>query len=402
MIGGMADTISIADARARVAAAAAALPAEDVPVAEALGRVLAEDVHAERNVPPFDNSAMDGYAVRPGPAGRVLRIVGESRAGAPAGATVGEQEAVRISTGAAMPGGATAVVRVEDTRERDGSVEVGAAVDAGASVREAGEDMREGELVVAAGTRLGPAELGALVVAGRGSVRCGARPRVAVRVTGDELVDAGAPLGPGQIHDSNLHALRALAERAGAEVVSAERVPDTAEATRDSLAAALEGCDLLLASGGVSVGRHDHVKDALRELGAREEFWGVALQPGKPTWFGTRGDQLVLALPGNPVSAMVCFALFGLPALRGLAGESEPARLGEALLAEPVERMRGRERAVRVRLEARRDGLFAHPTGPQASHMTTSMLGADALALVPAGEGELEAGTAVALEALPR
>ena len=155
-----------------------------------------------------------------------------------------------------------------------------------------------------------------------------------------------------------------------------------------------------MVSGGVSVGRHDHVKDALRDLGVREAFWGVALQPGKPTWFGTRGDQLVLALPGNPVSAMVCFTLFGLPALRALAGETQPGRLGEALLAAPLAEMRARERAVRVRLEPRRDGLFAHPTGAQGSHMTTSMLGADALAIVPAGEGELEAGATVALEAL--
>jgi molybdopterin molybdotransferase len=220
-------------------------------------------------------------------------------------------------------------------------------------------------------------------------------------VTGDELVPPGEPLRPGQIHDSNLVTLGAQAARTGAEVTSAEHVRDTAEATRDALAQALEEADVVIVSGGVSVGRHDHVKDALRELGVREAFWGVALQPGKPTWFGTRGGQLVFALPGNPVSAMVTFALFALPGLRGLEGEREPGRLGQATLGAAVPRNPRREQAVRVRLEHRAEGLLAHPTGPQESHVTTSMLGADALALVPAGEGEAPAGTSLALESLP-
>jgi molybdopterin molybdotransferase len=393
--------ISIAEARERVLAAVTRLPAEDVPVAGALARVLAEDVRAETDIPPFANSAMDGYALHPGPAGRRLAIAGESRAGAPAERAVAAGEAFRISTGAVLPEGATAVVRVEDTAERNGSVEVATEVQPGENVRAAGEDMRRGDLVLAAGTRLGPAELGVAVGAGRATVRCARRPRLALRVTGDELVPPGEPLRPGQIHDSNLVTLGAQAVRAGAEATSAQHVPDTAEATLAALGAALEEADVVLVSGGVSVGRHDHVKDALRELGVQEAFWGVALQPGKPTWFGTRAGQLVFALPGNPVSAMVTFALFALPGLRGLEGEPHPGRLGEATLGAAVPRNPRREQAVRVRLEQRADGLLAHPTGPQGSHVTTSMLGADALALVAAGEGEAPAGTVVALEALP-
>lgn len=393
--------IPISAARDAILACARQLLSEPVPVGDALGRVLAEDVRAAGDVPRFENSAMDGFAVVAAASSGPLRIVGESRAGAPAAVPVGPGEAIRISTGAPLPAGADAVVRVEDASERDGAVTVHVPVEPGRNVRRAGEDLRAGEVVLAAGVRVGPAELGVAVGAGVGALRCARRPRVAVLCTGDELVEAGAPLGPGQIHDSNRVMLAALAAQAGAELVTAARVADDRAATEAAFADALERADVVIASGGVSVGPHDHVKPALLELGVRERFWRVALQPGKPTWFGTRGDQLVLGLPGNPVSSFVTFVLFARPALLALQGAAAPlpAR-GVARLATAVPR-RDREQVLRVTLEQGDDGaLSAAPNGPQGSHVTRSLTGADALAFVPAGEGEAPAGATVAIEPL--
>ena len=397
----MPPLLSIADARARVLAATSVLGAEDVPLDAALGRVLAEDVTAAGDVPPFDNSAMDGFAVAAGPAGRRLRIVGESRAGAPATAPPGDGEALRISTGALVPAGAEAIVPVEHVREDDGEIVVEQDTQAGRHVRRAGEDVAAGTVVLRAGTRLGAAELGVAAVAGRAALSCARRPRVALVATGDELVPAGEPLGPGQIHDSNLVALAALATQAGADVVHRARAADTPGATRQALELALDGADVLLVSGGVSVGPHDEVKGALDALGVEERFWRVALRPGKPTWFGVApGGALVLGLPGNPVSAMVTCILFARPALLALQGAPPEAPRRTARLATSVPRTPARDEAVRVTLSDGERGLEARPTGPQGSHVLTSMLGADGLALVPAGDDDLPAGAAVEVELL--
>jgi len=385
--------LSIDDARARVLAAAAPLAAEDVGVGEALDRVLAQDVVAAADVPGFANSAMDGFAVRSGPAGRRLRIVGESRAGAPAAAAVAEGDAIRISTGALLPAGADAVLEVERVAVADGTVELGDDVAAGRNVRPPGDDLRAGQVVLRAGTRLGPAELGAAVGAGSGSLRCARRPALAIVATGDELRAPGEPLAPGQLHDSNGITLAALAARAGGDVVFATRAADTPEATRAAIGAALEA-DVVVLSGGVSVGPHDHVKGALDALGVREAFWRVALRPGKPTWFGTRDGRLVFGLPGNPVSSMVTFLLFVRPALARLQGAPAPPPRLRAELAVAVPRRPERDECVRVRLEEGR----ARPTGPQGSHQLYSMVGADGLAVIPAGEGELPAGASVEVE----
>jgi molybdopterin molybdotransferase len=388
--------LSIDEARARVMAAAAPLGAEEVRVDAALDRVLAEDVEAAGDVPAVANSAMDGFAVRSGPAGRALRIVGESRAGAPATAAVAEGEAIRISTGAALPAGADAVLEVERVGVEDGTVELREDVSAGRNVRVAGDDLHAGEVVLRAGTRLGPAELGVAVAAGRGLVRCSERPAVAIVATGDELRAPGEPLGPGQLHDSNGVTLAALATRAGADIVAVRRAADTPQATRTALAAALDAADVVVLSGGVSVGPHDHVKGALRALGVEESFWRVALRPGKPTWFGTRGARLVFGLPGNPVSSMVTFLLFARPALARLQGAAAPPPRLRARLAVALPRHPERDECVRVRLE---DGR-ARPTGPQGSHQLSSMVGAQGLAVVPRGAGELEAGAVAEIEAI--
>ena len=395
--------ISIAEARERVLAAARPLPAERICVTDALDRVLAAEVSAAGDVPPFPCSAMDGYALVAGPADRELRVVGESRAGTPSGQTLKYGEALRISTGAAVPAGATAVIRQEDVEMRDGTITTRSATAPGENVRHAGEDMPAGTTVLPAGTRLHPAELGAAVAAGVGEVTVARRPHVQVLCTGDELRDPGEPLGPGEIHNSNAPMLVSLSKRCGADAPAAKRLVDDRAATESALREALAESDAIVISGGVSVGPHDHVKPALAALGVDERFWRVALQPGGPTWFGTKGDKLVFGLPGNPVSAFVTFALFARPALLVLQGASpEPLTSSQAVLAAAVKRNREREQAVRVRLRRRNGSILALPNGPQGSHIVTSLLGADALALIPAGEGEVAAGTTVALAELPR
>jgi molybdopterin molybdotransferase len=395
--------LPIADARDLVLSACRPLGSESVGIAAARDRVLAVALEAAGDVPPFPCSAMDGYALMPGPAGRTLTIVAESRAGLPTTHTLNDDEAIRISTGGAIPAGATAVIPQENVDAEDGTITTRTATNLGDHVRGRGEDMRAGSTVLKAGTVLGAAELGAAVSAGVAGLTVARRPKVQVLSTGDELKAAGEPLGPGEIHNSNGPMLVALAEHQGAVCPPPGRLPDDPAATEKGLQAALESADVVIVSGGVSVGPHDHVKPALASLGVEEIFWRVALQPGKPTWFGRRDDTLVFGLPGNPVSAVVTFALFVMPALARLQGKTAKRPLyDEATLAVAVPRNPDREQAVRVRLERQNGRLAAIPNGPQGSHIVTSLLGADALAIIPAGAGELEAGTVVALEPLAR
>jgi molybdopterin molybdotransferase len=395
--------ITIERARELVLAHTRPLGHERVDVQDALDRVLAEDVHAVGDVPPFACSAMDGFAIKDGPGGRTLQLVGESRAGTPSDQTLHDGEAIRISTGAAVPEGATAVIRQEDTDGDDQTITVNEAVAPDENVRRPGEDMRAGTKVLSAGAVLRAAELGAAVAAGLGELLVSRRPITQVLSTGDELRAPGEPLGPGEIHNSNAPMLVALCAGCGAITLPAQRLRDDRAATKEALGQALEQSDVTIVSGGVSVGPHDHVKPALAALGVSEVFWGVSLQPGKPTWFGTAGDKLVFGLPGNPVSAFVTFSLFARPALFALQNATEPQALDtEAVLATAVRRNPSREMALRVHLERLDGNTVALPTGPQASHIVTSLLGADALALIPAGDGEAPAGTRVRLKPLAR
>lgn len=395
----MADLISIAEARSRVLGAVTPLTSEPARLSDALGRVLAEEVQSPISVPPFDSSAMDGFALIAGPPAE-LELIGEARAGHPAAIEVSQGTAIAISTGAAVPAGATAVIPVERTERADGRVRV-PETKPGANIRRAGEDIPAGETVLRRGDILSPAALGVAASVGRDSLACALRPRVALLVTGDELTDPGKPLGPGGIYSSNGYALAGQVERAGAQITMHETVPDSADATAASIGAALAERDVVIVSGGVSVGPHDHVKDAFSGNDVAERFWGVSLRPGKPTWFGTRGDVLVFGLPGNPVSAMVTFQLFVRPALAALQGADPDDSRTTARLGAPIARNPRREQAVRVRLAPAEDGWGAVPTrNAQGSHVLTSMLGADALALVGPGEGDAPAGEPVEVELL--
>ncbi len=392
--------ISIEQARANVLDAVRPLGHEKVAIPDGPGRVLAEDIVAVGDVPPFPCSAMDGYAVKAGPGSRSLRVVGESRAGNPSDAVLATGEAIRVSTGAAVPEGAEGIIPQEDVERDAASIRTTAETPAGANIRWPGEDLRAGETVLRAGTHLGTAELGAAVAAGAGELVVARRPTVAIFSTGDELRAPGEPLGPGEIHNSNAPMLIALATRAGAAALTPERLPDDFSKTQAGLGRALDGADVVVVSGGVSVGPHDHVRPALQALDVGQRFWGVALQPGKPTWFGQRDGKLVFGLPGNPVSTVVTFTLFVRPALAALQGAAPGGRRAQARLGAAVKRNPRREQAVRVRLEDRDSSTIAIPNGPQGSHLVTSLVGADALAFIPAGEGELAPGAPVTVEYL--
>jgi molybdopterin molybdotransferase len=398
--------IEVDDARRLVIEGLSPLATEDVELGGALGRRLGADATATMPVQGFDNSSMDGYALRAADtAGATLgspvalRVVGESRAGHPADAEVGTGEAIAISTGAMLPAGADAVARLEDTTAAGETVEVEVEATLGENVRLAGEDFAAGDTVLRRGSPIGPAALGTLASLDLDPVPCVRRPRVAIVTSGDELTQPGDPLPPGGIRDSNSRTLPALAELAGAEVVSVAWAPDDPAATRSALATALEA-DVAIVCGGVSVGAHDHVKAALAELGVEQVFWRVALKPGGPTWFGRRGGTLVFGLPGNPVSAMVTFLLLARPALLVLAGGDPSSRRTRATLATDYEKPAGRAHAARCALELTEDGWLVRPHPRQGSNVLTSMVAADCLALIPAAATRVAAGETVEIELL--
>ncbi|MGI8726650.1 MAG: molybdopterin molybdotransferase MoeA [Solirubrobacterales bacterium] len=376
---------------------------ERVPLVDCPGRVLAQAVVASEQVPGFDNSAMDGFAVRAvdvAGAPTELEVADEARAGHPAEHGVHAREAVAISTGAPMPAGADAVVRVEDSDPVgpfSHRVRIKVGVEAGVNVRRAGDDIESGDRLLDPGDVLDAAAAGVLASVGIRSVECFRRPRVKVLCTGDELIGVDGEPFPGSVRNSNAHTIPALARAAGADASVIERVGDQAEATVAAIREGLDA-DLLAICGGVSVGRHDHVKDALAELGVEKVFWGVSLKPGKPLYFGSGPGGHVLGLPGNPVSAFVTFLLFARPALRVMQG-SDPGidRVG-ARLAEAYEKPGDRAHAVRCRLELDERGWTAHPAPRQGSHVLTSMVGIDGLAIVPAEVERVAAGETVEVE----
>jgi molybdopterin molybdotransferase len=394
--------LTIDEALALVLAHVRALPLEEVLVREAAGRVLGRAATAAADLPPFPSSAMDGYAVRAADTPGALAIVGHAAAGAPAKREVGPGEAVAISTGAVVPGGADAVVPVELTRREsdDGRVVVEAVAD-GANIRPRGGDVRAGEVVLSAGVALEPLQLGALAAAGVATVGCPRRPSVAVLATGSELRPPGTELAPGQIYESNSVLLEAQVRSAGAVAAVLETVGDDEEATRTALAHGIAEHDVLITSGGVSVGPHDLVRGELARLGVEEVFWRVAVKPGKPVAFGVHDAKLVFGLPGNPVSSLVGFELFVRPALRALqrAADPRPAYLPGAL-ARPTRRDPARDQLLRARADRQGDAVVLEPLSGQDSHMIVRAAAAAALVLIPRGNGELAEGAPVRYLAL--
>lgn len=392
---GVSDLLPLDQAVAAVLARAAALPAEPVPLDKAAGRVLARPAAARVDLPPFPSSAMDGYAVRAADTPGRLPVVFRIAAGRPAPRSLRPGEAMAIATGGVVPEGADAVVPVEHATVLDDAVEIPRPVAPGANVRLQGGDVRAGATVAPAGARLGPAQLGALAAAGLPEVVCARRPRVAVLTTGSELRSPGQPLAPGEVYEANGIMLAAQAAAAGAEVERLTPVVDDEADHRRAIARGLEH-DVLITSGGVSVGPHDLVRRVESELGVEEVFWGVALKPGKPATFGVRGSTLVFGLPGNPVSALVGCELFVRPALLALQGAADPGpRFEPGVLARAVARDPRRDQLLRARTRIAETCIALDPVSGQESHMIVRAAEADALVLVPRGEGELAAGAPV-------
>ena len=371
------------------------LPAEPVPVADAAGRVLAEDAEARVDLPPFASSAMDGFALRAADTPGVLPVVARIAAGRPAPRRVEAGEAMEISTGGVVPDGADAVIPLEYVVQNDNEIEIADPVAEAANVRPRGGDVHAGDVVRPAGLRLSPAQLGALAAAGLAELRCVRRPRVALLATGTELRQPGEPLGPGEIYESNGLMLAAALAAEGAEVERLPPIEDDEDAHRAALARGLEA-DVLVTSGGVSVGPHDLVRKIESELGVDEVFWGVAVKPGKPVAFGVRGRTLVFGLPGNPVSSLVGLELLVKPALRALQGLADPLPRFEAgVLGASLRRTAARDELARARSRLVDGRVVLDPLSGQESHMIARAAAADALVLVPRGDGELVEGEAV-------
>jgi molybdopterin molybdotransferase len=389
--------IDVDDARARILAAFAPLPKVRVRLTDALGSVLAVDVIAGESVPAFPNAAMDGFAIRAAetfgasPERPVrLRVIAEAAAGHESGVVVTPGTAVRIMTGAPVPAGADAVVRFEETEEGTSGCQCGPgdtvaiykAPQLGGNIRPIGEDVSAGETVLTAGTRVRPAEIGLLAALNHPQAIVHRRPRVGVLATGDEIVDAGEPLGPGQIRNSNAPMLSALVTRCGGEAVPLGTARDSEDDLRGCLAQA-DGLDLLLTMGGVSVGDYDLVKQVLQSEG-RIDLWEVSIKPGKPLAFGCLGRTPVLGLPGNPVAAAVAFEQFARPAIRKMIGDRcLEIPTVQVRLSGRVENRGGRRHYVRVAVEASPQGYIARVAGGQGSGVLSTLAKANGLLVIP-------------------
>ncbi|MGZ4367793.1 MAG: molybdopterin molybdotransferase MoeA [Gaiellaceae bacterium] len=391
----MADLISLEEALARIFEQVRPLDAEPVPLAAAAGRVIADDARSLVDLPPFASSAMDGFAVRSSDTPGRLPVVARIAAGVPAQRALEPGEAMGIATGGVVPDGADAVIPIEYVVESDNVVQIEQVVGQGDNVRPQGSDVSAGDVVVAQGSRLGPAQIGALAAAGLVEVSTARRPRVVVLATGTELRRTGEPLGPGEVYEANGVLLATAFASAGADVETLPTVADDAAAHRRALESGLEA-DVLVTSGGVSVGPHDLVRGLLAELGVEEIFWGVAVKPGKPLAFGVRGSTLVFGLPGNPVSSLVGAEVFVRPALLALQGASVPGPVySTGGLASAIRRNKQRDEFVRARSVPSATGVVLEPITGQESHMIARAATADALVHAPRGDGELAAGETV-------
>jgi len=398
---------SAQEALKAILARAVPLSSRRVSIDEALDRILAEDVVATEDLPPFPNSAMDGFAVRAEDVATAtreqpvrLRVLADAPAGTVVACEVRSGTAVRIMTGASLPPGTEAVVPVEHTASTSAEVTVLRPVRKGGNLRQAGEDVRTGERVLVQGAVLRPAEIGLLAALGRTEVALLPPPRVAVLTTGAELVEAGLRPGPGQVRDANIHGLCAQVRAVDAQARPFPRIPDERSLVEAALRQALETCDVVLTNGGVSAGDYDFMKETLERLGAEPIFCQVNQKPGRPLMFWMLQGKPVFGLPGNPVAAMVCFEVYVRPALRKMMGHTLLFRPRvEAVLTEDYRKGGGDRRTHWLRVLARSEGgrWAATATGPQGSGILSSMTRANAIAEIPEAAGDLAAGTRVEL-----
>src|SRR5574340_602665 len=380
--------LSVAAAQQCVLEAVAAFGTERVKLEQSLGRVLAEEVRANRDLPPYAVSAMDGFAVRSADLHAIpaaLEIIEDIKAGDMAHKTVQPGQCARIMTGAPLPQGADAVIRVEDTQAKpDNRVQINLAVKPGNDIRRLGENMRNGEVVLTPGTEITPGVIGVLATVKCTEVQVHRRPRVAILSTGNELEGLDEPVDPGKIPDANSYALMAQVQALGIEPVLLGIARDDPDELARHLRRGLE-YDALLVSGGTSVGVHDYVRPTIEALGAQMLFWRVAMKPGHPVAFGKVGEKVIFGLPGNPVSSMVCFEQFATPALRRMMGHARShRRTVEVRLTHNVKHQPGRTEFIRVMLAKEQGGYAATSTGAQGSGMLLSMARADGLAVLPA------------------
>jgi molybdopterin molybdotransferase len=392
--------MSVEEALGRILAEIQALPTTQVPLSEALGLVLAQDIVAQEDIPPFSNSAMDGFALlsqdsqpRAGQPPR-LRVTGGVAAGYVADQAVTEGTAMRIMTGAPVPPGADTVIQVELTRSEGPQsewVEIMQAVPPGNNIRPAGEDMRQGQTILLQGNEIGSWEIGVLATLGWANVLVTRRPHVAILGTGDEVIDVDEPLRPGKIRNSNSYLLEAAVRLAGASPHRLGVARDTVESLREKFTEAIQ-YDLIITSGGVSVGDFDLVKNIMAEQG-QVDFWRINMRPGKPVAFGSIGKVPLLGLPGNPVSAAVTFELFGRPIIRKMLGHTRLLRPQvDVVITDGVDERVMRRHYVRAWVEWRDGRFVARTTGNQGSHITTSLLHTNALVIVPEGGVQIQPG----------
>lgn len=398
------ENLKISGAQRLIFESIVTLDHETIKLEKSLGRVLAQDIRANRDLPPYDVSAMDGFAVRSADLTLVpvtLKIIEDIKAGDIPLQEVQPGQCARIMTGAPLPAGADAVIRVEDTQEMSSdTVQIGKAVKPGNDVRPQGENMQDGQVVLTAGMEITPGVIGVLATVKASQLLVYRRPRVAILSTGNELEDINAPLDPNKIPDSNSYALMAQVQALGIEPVLLGIARDDPLELEQYLQRGLE-FDVLLVSGGTSVGVHDYVRPTIEKLGVQMKFWRVAMKPGHPLAFGTTGKTAVFGLPGNPVSSMVCVEEFVLPALRRMMGNTHLyRRTVTARLAHAVKFRPGRTEFIRVQLTQDEAGYIASSTGTQSSGVLLSMAMADGLLVIPNDSKGLAAGEPVTVQLL--
>jgi molybdopterin molybdotransferase len=401
--------IPFKEAKAIVQKQLSQLDSELVQLKKASGRILAENVVASFPSPRFDNSAMDGFAVRANDTiGATkenpisLKMVSVSAAGMPSDVEISPGECIQCMTGAAIPKGADTIIMVEDSSgfSDDDTVQIMVESHRGKHIRRMGEEMNEGDILIKKGTRMTPSEIGTCATFGLGELTVFKRPKIAIFGTGNELVEPGFELKDGQIYNSNLFVFADLAAKVGAEVIMRNVIKDDKESLRAFLSEALETCDVIISSGGVSMGRFDYVRDVFMELGVTEHFWKVAQKPGKPLFFGTGNDTLIFGLPGNPVSSYIGFMEWVWPALESMMGKSESKPI-TGILAEPFPREKVKTRFLFGNAWIENNQLVCKPASKIGSHMLTSSLEANCILSSEPGEWVLQVGQKIRVNLLP-